>query len=308
VRPPRHETRVSGENALQVMHPDLCPTKRWKLGDVTITCVMEFPTQVMNPEDLLQTTRAAVLEHGWLQGDFATEDGSLYANFQAFVIEAGGLKIMVDTCIGEGKPGGPEEFSSYQAGFLGRLEKAGFPPAAIDVVLCTHLHFDHCGWNTIKVGDRWVPTFPNARYLFAREELAHAEADAGEMPRAMFRDSVKPIFDAGLADIVERDHVIVDEVRLEPSPGHTPGHCCVIIASRGHEAVITGDAIHHPMQACVPEVCSIFCFDADGSRRSRKTLLERASANGSMVLGNHFAGPTAVRVEVAPRGYRMKPA
>ncbi len=130
-------------------------------------------------------------------------------------------------------------------------------------MLCTHLHFDHVGWNTHRVGDAWVPTFPNARYLFGRVEYDHWKATGDDHTNGR-PESIQPVFDAGLADLVESTHRINDEIWLEPTPGHTPGHHSVRISSGGHEAVITGDMTHHPIQIAEPH-CGISA-DVDPDR------------------------------------------
>ena len=278
---------------------------RWEIGDITVTRVMELPTMAMEPDDLLQTTREVVARHDWLQPDYVTPDLLLRANIQAFVIEAGGKRIMVDPCVGNDKPREGQLFSMLQTPFLERLAVAGYPRESIDFVLCTHLHFDHCGWNTMLVSGEWVPTFPNARYLFARAEYACATKPEGEEEAAVYRDSVRPVMAAGLVDLVDPLHEIVSGVRLEPSPGHTPGHCCVTLDSRGQTAMITGDAIHHPLQAAEPDICSLYCWDKTLAVASRKSILEIASITGATLFGSHFPEPTAVRVRKAATGWRM---
>src|SRR6185295_15252274 len=134
------------------------------------------------------------------------------------------------------------------------LAKAGFAADDVDAVLCTHMHVDHVGWNTRLVDGAWRPTFSRARYLFGRTEYDHWQAAGDPGERQVIADSVQPVIDAGLADWVESDHAVTPEVRLEPTPGHTPGHVSVRIRSGGEEAVITGDLVHHPIQCCAPEV------------------------------------------------------
>ena len=179
--------------------------------------------------------------------------------------------------------------------FLTDLVDAGSPRESIDVVLCTHLHLDHVGWNTMRVDGRWVPTFPNARYLFARTEWEYWK-DQPEEFGPVITDSVRPIIDAGLADLVEMDHQLTDEVRLEPTPGHTPGHVSVHIRSAGEEAMITGDMMHHPCQIARPDWSTVLDYDAEQSRRSRRGFLERCAQGPVLVIGTHFMPPTAGRI------------
>lgn len=284
--------------------------RRWTVGDIRITRILELPPMAFDPADFLQTTRDEVLRRQeWLVPDFATEAGDIILHFQAFVIEAGGRRIMVDPCIGNNKPRVPPELNMLDTPFLQRLESAGFPRESIDFVLCTHLHVDHCGWNTMLVDGQWVPTFPNARYFFAKTEFDHAKIDVSDPnAQAIFADSVQPIVDAGLAELIDPDHEIVEGVRLEATPGHTPGHCSVIIASGSEQAILTGDVIHHPIQTSMPEVSSNFCWDTDMGRATRRAMLERVAKDQAIMIPTHFAGPTAVYVRPDGEAWRVEEA
>jgi len=156
-------------------------------------------------------------------------------------------------------------------------------------VVCTHLHVDHVGWNTRLEGDRWVPTFPNARYVFVDRDFEHWARQDEEMHAASFADSVRPIAEAGLADLVPRDHVLCDEVRLEPTPGHTPGHASVRITSGGASAVITGDMVHHPLQLAAPERSSFADTDPVLATATRREFVDRYADSGTLVFGTHFS-------------------
>jgi len=155
---------------------------------------------------------------------------------------------------------------------------------------------DHVGWNTMLKDGKWVPTFPNARYLIGRREWAHWKDEPDGPDRAVRNDSVRPIVYAGLADFVDTDHHVTPEVFLEPTPGHTPGHVSVRLRSRGEEAVITGDLMHHPVQCAHPEWASRADYDAEQARVTRQRFLETSARDGALVFGTHFAGPTAGRV------------
>ncbi|MEZ5230655.1 MAG: MBL fold metallo-hydrolase [Acidimicrobiales bacterium] len=158
-------------------------------------------------------------------------------------------------------------------------------------MLCTHLHFDHVGWNTVRVDDRWVPTFPNARYLIAATELDHVRRDDH---MGVLEPSVQPLLDAGLVDAVATDHRVTSEVRLLPTPGHTPGHVSVTIESAGRRATITGDAVHSPLQFTYPELAaSRFDHDSMQSTETRRALIEAHADVDVLVLGTHFAPPAA---------------
>jgi glyoxylase-like metal-dependent hydrolase (beta-lactamase superfamily II) len=177
--------------------------RKWRIGKVTATRILEMDTLVIPPESMLKTTTGTVLEYDWLQSHYATPKGRLLTHIQTFVLEIGDLRIMVDPCIGNHKPRqGPAFFNMLNTPFLEYLGEAGFPPETIDVVLCTHLHLDHVGWNTRLENGKWVPTFPNARYLFSRIEFEHTKNDNRLKGDETFSDSVQPIMDAGLGQLV----------------------------------------------------------------------------------------------------------
>jgi glyoxylase-like metal-dependent hydrolase (beta-lactamase superfamily II) len=286
----------------------------WTIGDVRVTRVQEMSVPFDPTMLFVDVTPARVLSHDWLRPHFAFDDGNLHLSIHAFVVEAGGKRIVVDTCVGNDKERPETPFHHLATRFFEDLSAAGFPPESIDYVLCTHMHVDHVGWNTRLVNGKWVPSFPNARYLFARTEWEHwskeaeSEADGGLHASAVIGDSVRPIFDAGLAQLVEATHQVTPEVRLEPTPGHTPGHVSVRIASRGAEAVITGDMIHHPIQCAEPEICTHFCTDAERARATRRSFLARHAGAPVLVLGTHFAGPTGGHIAQDGETWRFVPA
>ena len=266
----------------------------WQVGAVRVTRVRElggepFPGTFMFPD----ASPALVGRHAWLRPHFAHADGRLYGSIHSFVIESGKRRIIVDTCVGNDKPRSVKAWNLLHEPYLQNLARAGFAADTIDTVLCTHLHVDHVGWNTRLVQGKWVPTFANARYLFGRKEWEHWSADATHHRNGdVIGDSVRPIIDAGLAQLVEMDHALTDEVRLEPTPGHTPGHVSVHITSRGEEAVITGDIMHHPLQCAEPDLANNFDADAAVARNTRRAFLGRYANRPVLVLGTHFAPPT----------------
>lgn len=288
----------------------------WQIGQVKITQVVEAGPSPTSTKFLFKDPPAdLVQQHAWLLPHFASPDGKLLMSVHAFVIESAGRTIVVDTCVGNDKPRQNPGWNRLQTNFLADLAAAGFAPERIDTVLCTHLHVDHVGWNTRWDGSKWVPTFPNARYLFARTEWQHwadeaaarraANPDAGPEDD-VFGDSVQPIVDAGLADLVAMDHRLTDAVWLEPTPGHTPGHVSVRIRSGGQEAVITGDLMHHPIQCSEPDRLVKFDSDATMARETRRRFLACCAADRSLVLGTHFAHPTAGRVVAAGAAWRFE--
>jgi glyoxylase-like metal-dependent hydrolase (beta-lactamase superfamily II) len=175
-------------------------------------------------------------------------------------------------------------------------------------VLCTHLHLDHCGWNTRREGGRWVPTFPNARYLFDEGELKfwQNKRDAGEAHMEHVDDAIQPIVDAGLVDFITPGHKITDEIRLAPTPGHTSGHVSVHISSAGQDAVITGDVVHHPVQLAVPDWENNFDFDKDAGARQRRRFFGLYADQPALVIGSHFSDPGAGHIVSDGDAWRLK--
>ncbi len=276
---------------------------RWKVGNVTVTRVQEIEAPQLR--FLLREARPENLRMiEWL-GPFLAGNGDALASIHALVLEAGDRRILVDTCVGNDKPRPIPIWNMRKGSFLEDLTAAGFPPETIDTVVCTHLHVDHVGWNTHLVDGRWAPTFPNARHIIARREWEHWDAETDELAVQVLADSVRPIFDADLVELVSMDDEVADCVRLEPTPGHTPGHVAVHIESAGEHAVITGDLMHHPCQIAHPEWTATVDTDKELARRTRREFLERHADRPVLVIGTHFAGPTAGRIVRDGERYRL---
>jgi glyoxylase-like metal-dependent hydrolase (beta-lactamase superfamily II) len=224
--------------------------------------------------------------------------GNLILTIQAFLVRTRHHTILIDTCVGNHKSRPLRPFWHMQKlnTFLPRLAAAGVNPEDVDYVMCTHLHGDHVGWNTQLRDGRWVPTFPNAKYIFAQREWDSIEALHRRDPQPQFVDSILPVMEARQAQLVSSEFALNDEVWLEPTPGHTPGHACVHLASRGAEAVITGDCIHSPVQ-CV-ELGWTMRADSDPALASatRRGFLERYCDSGVMVCATHFPEPSIGRI------------
>jgi glyoxylase-like metal-dependent hydrolase (beta-lactamase superfamily II) len=271
--------------------------RHWRVGDVDIARIVE----VYGFEDditmlLPDATPRYVQQFGWLLPHFATPDGRMIISFQCFVLRSKGRTAMIDTCIGNDRKREFDVFCNLQNTFLEDLSTAGFPAAEVTDVLCTHLHFDHVGWNTRLVGGKWVPTFPQARYLFGRREWEHWEhlrATGGYHHMDHLQDSIDPVIEAGLEEFIDPDFRLTDEVSLMATPGHTPGHVSVLIESRGERAVITGDLMHHPIQIAVPATEANFDMDKAQAARTRCDFVQRFGGSGTLVIGSHFAEPTA---------------
>src|SRR6266568_5748441 len=274
-----------------------------ELGRLSVVAVVERAGPTRPTWLLPDATPEAVERHrSWLAPNFLDDKGRFLQSIHSFVVQAPGLTLLVDTCVGNDKDrGGRQPFHMMHTAFLEDLAAAGFPPESIDVVLCTHLHVDHVGWNTRLDGGRWVPTFPNARYIFGREEFEFwkKESETGREEYGLIDDSVMPIVDAGRASLVESDYVIDDRLQLEPSPGHTPGHVCVRLRTKAGEAVFTGDMMHRPIQVAETAWNSRFCTDADLARKTRKAFVERHADADVTILAAHFPVPGRI---VAPGG------
>lgn len=264
----------------------------WQIGSVKVTRIVEMDLPV--PASVItEATPAELRKLPWLYPHFVSaDDTTLNLSVHALLVEAPGLRLVVDTCIGNDRP---REFTGGEAlstPFLQQLGEAGWSRDGVDAVVCTHLDVDHIGWNTMLDAGRWVPTFPRARYLIGRQEYEFWKGvDEAEQVAAM-ADSIKPIFDAGLVELVEQDHVLSPEVRLIPSNGHTPGHVSVLIESGGARAVITGDMTHHPCQMAHPG-WTLADIDPRTAVETRSRLFAEWADQPILVIGTHFAAPTA---------------
>jgi len=278
---------------------------KWRIGDVTVTRVVEIEATGGMSRVIPDAKRERLKEIPWMYPHFADENGRMRGAIHALIVEAPDRTIMVDTCVGNDKERGNPAWNQLQTAFLDDMEKAGYVLDAIDTVLCTHLHIDHVGWNTMLVDGKWVPTFPKARYLIGQVEFSHWQADTDLDQVAVMADSVLPVFDANLVDLVETDHQISDEISLMPTVGHTPGHVSVMIRSNGEEAMITGDFIHHPCQFAHPEWSSSFDTDPAQSAQTRREVFDRYADTPTLIIGTHFATPTAGHLKRDGDAYRL---
>jgi glyoxylase-like metal-dependent hydrolase (beta-lactamase superfamily II) len=276
---------------------------QWQIGKIRVTRIMEMELAGGTRFILPEATREACLPLEWLRPHFMDAQGNLIMSVHALVVDTGDRRIIVDTCIGNDKQRSIPAWSNLQTSFLQDLDSAGYPRESIDTVLCTHLHVDHVGWNTMLVDNQWVPTFPNARYLLAEKEWRHWDSVGGDpMNAELLNDSVRPVLAAGLVDLVDWEHEVCEGVRLAPTPGHTPGHVSIHIESGGERALITGDWIHHPCQMTRTDWCSSADHDQHQARATRETLLENYTDKPVLIIGTHFATPTAGRVKRLPQG------
>ncbi|MEX2229100.1 MAG: MBL fold metallo-hydrolase [Dehalococcoidia bacterium] len=267
-----------------------------RIGDATLTLVEELvmPTSARwmlpdHPEPFALLDRS----RSWLEPHMLNERGHVLQSIHSWLIAVDGMRIVVDTGIGNDKDregGGFEGWHMRTGPYLDDLAEAGMPADTVDVVLNTHLHGDHAGWNTRWAGGAWVPTFTNARYRLVEHEWRYWSEQADPTPD-IIEDSVRPVVDAGVVDLVASDHRVSDSVWLEASHGHTPGHVCVRISSAGQDAVIIGDVMHSPIQCAAPEQRPALDRFVEEARAARLALLERYADTPVVVLGTHFHHP-----------------
>jgi len=270
----------------------------WTVGKVKITKVVELETVGSTRFILPLATNEEIQKLPWLIPHFATEEGRLRMSIHSLLVETPSRRIIVDTGLGNDKQGrNVPTWNNRKDPFLDTLTAAGFPPDSIDTVLCTHLHVDHVGWNTKLENGRWVPTFPNARYLFAKREYAHWENEhktqGKETNGGSFDDSVLPVVEAGKAVMIDSDHQPDPLVTIKDYPGHTPGSIAINLRDGGRQACFSGDIMHHPIQVYHPDWSSQFCTDQELSARSRRRLLEDCVESNALLCPAHFPGANA---------------
>jgi len=237
---------------------------------------------------------------------YSAEDDRLITSIHSWLIRTSRHTILLDSCAGNHKDRpGFARFHQLDTPFLQRLRAAGVQPEEVDIVLCTHLHADHVGWNTRLVDGCWVPTFPNARYLFSRVEneigdpRRNRAAEADLLRRNAYRDSVLPVIEAGQAVLVDGDHAIDDCLTIVPAPGHTPGHVALWLENAAGRAMFCGDAIHHALQMHAPHWNSGFCELPDVARTTRRRILEQCVEQRAPLFPGHFGAPHVARVVAA---------
>ncbi len=278
------------------------------LGNITVHKVHEMDSPVPLLSQLPGTTATDLkrLMHWYNQPDEITADPEtalMTFSVHSWVIEVDGLTILVDTCCGNHKNRGLPEVHQLDTRYLENLRAAGFAPGDIDLVMCTHLHFDHIGWNTRLENGKWVPTFPNARYLFSRKDFEYFQQDpqGEELHYEAFLDSIVPVMEAGKGEIVDADiavhREIGDGVWLEPAFGHSPGCCTINAQSGGPAGLFWGDVIHHPVQLIRPDLPFAFDMDAPAASRTRRAVMEQVADSETICFPAHFRRSSAGKVK-----------
>ncbi|WP_307874918.1 MBL fold metallo-hydrolase [Frankia nepalensis] len=253
---------------------------------------LPVPLGLLTDDAAFLSRRVAQLPGGFLDQESMTFRFSSHS----WVLVVDGLTVLIDPCTGNGRKGRGPYFDDLEVPFLERLAEAGAPADTVDIVFCTHLHHDHCGWNTTQVDGTWVPTFPNATYLFVDQEYrrwdtANPDEHPNDFNPSTFDECVRPIVDAGLAKVISTPYVVSPSLTVEPAPGHTVGHTMVRLDSDGVLAYFSGDAFHHPVQLTRPELHLPGCDDLATAIATRQSLVRRALDEGAFLFPAHFPAP-----------------
>lgn len=268
---------------------------KWTIGNVTIFQIVELGAGKIIQSIMPDATPENIKKMKWLIPNYADVDGILKALVQSFLIKSQGKYILVDSCNGNDKnrPSMPE-WGNLKTKFIEKLNEIGITPSDINYVVCTHLHFDHVGWNTTLINEKWVPTFPNAKYIFSKKEYEYWKSKPKkEMIDDLlgFEDSVQPIIEAGLSELVEDNFQFDENVSLISTPGHTPHHVSIQIRSKDKKAIISGDFIYHPCQLEKFEWGNTVDTYPDQALKTRKAIVSSLVDSGTFLLGSHFSNP-----------------
>ena len=280
-----------------------------KLGDVTVTRIEEMHGPLMPPAAFFPDLPEAAWHQ---QRDLLVPDhvdageDLVHAAMQTWLLRSEGRTILIDTGVGNDKarPAVPG-WDHLSLDYLGRLAAAGVHPEDVDLVVNTHLHVDHVGWNTRLVAGEWVPAFPNATYLMPRADFESWDPEQG-LNANVYEDSIAPVHASGQVRLWDEAYTVDANLRLEAAPGHTPGNSVVKLSSGDDRALFAGDLLHTPLQLLHPDHNSCFCEDAALARTTRRRLLGWAADTGALVLPAHFGGHSALEVSHAGDAFAVK--
>lgn len=279
------------------------------VGDLTIHLIIEQEAAFLPAMDMLPGLTPDLLaeNRGWLQKASALDSNDvLVLCFQSYIVKTPHHTILIDSCIGNHKPRPlrPRWHMKTDDAYMRGLAAAGLSVEDIDYVMCTHLHVDHVGWNTRLENGRWVPTFPNARYIFDKGEFDYWNEQHAKTQVPPFADSVLPVVEAKKAEIVRSDFEIGDHTRILPTPGHTPGHVAFTFGRGKDAAVFSGDLMHSPLQARYPELSPKFDVDPAQAAVTRRKFLERYCDTETVCCTAHFPSPSSGKIRRWGSGFR----
>lgn len=294
---PSHEAQTNGsvsynnrKSAMPVM----------TIGDVALHRVeaVRIPNKIAY---FTQDQELLAAHRHWLAPHFLDEQDRFDLVFHSWIFEVDGRVVVLDPCAANGVPSSVPFFNNLDVPFIERMETTGFRPHDIDLVVCTHLHHDHCGWNTQLREGKWVPTFPKARYVMNQTDIDRVGKNREYYRTARnyegsFEHSVLPVMEAGLAELVSGTHRLTPGMVVEPAPGHTLGHQLLHLVSAGKHALFTGDCFHHPIQLVEPSIAFGDSDDMEQVIATRRKLVERAANLDALLIAAHVQAPYAVRV------------
>jgi len=281
---------------------------KFAVGDLTIHRIIEQETTFLGALDLFPTLAPDLLadNRDWMRkaGAIDAED-MLILCFQSYVVRTPHHTILIDSCIGNDKPRPlrPKWNMKTDETYMRALNAAGISLGDIDFVMCTHLHVDHVGWNTRLENGRWVPTFPNARYIFGKTEFDYCTEQHAKTAVPPFGDSVLPVVDAKRAEVVRDDFAVGDHLRILPTPGHTPGHIAFALGRTRDDAVFSGDLMHSPLQTHLPDLSPKFDVDPAQAANTRRSFLERYCDTDTLCCTAHFPSPSTGKIRRKGNGF-----
>lgn len=280
------------------------------VGDLTIHRIVEMETGFTPALEFLPklTPECLAENRQWLLPTALDAEDKLVLCFQSYIVRTPRHVVLVDSCIGNDKDrtARPVWHKKKDEVWMRGLAQLGLTANDIDVVMCTHLHVDHVGWNTRLENGRWVPTFPKARYLFSKKELDYWVAEHEKTPISCIEDSVVPIVEAQRCDLITSDHAMDEHIRLLPTPGHTIDHFAVVLGKTGKDAVITGDLIHSPLQAKYPELAMRLDYDPKQGIETRRRFLESYCETSTLCCFAHFPSPSRGHIKRWGEGFRCE--
>ena len=282
-----------------------------RIGDARITRVLEYSGPTHLPDFLFPDRDHLPIKanQAWLAPNhYVPVMNRLIMTTQIWVVQAGGNVILIDTGVGNRKPRPAEPMNMLNTLMLPWLEAAGAAPDKVTHVVMTHLHVDHVGWNTVLADGRWVPTFPNARYLVPKGDFDPLKAQHDQTPNPVFADSILPVLEAGLVDVIDETREIAGCLVAEPAPGHSAGQLTFRLRSQGEEGIFSADVMHNAIQVARPDWNTRYCVMPDLAAATRAAFLARAADRGALIMPMHFGAPYCGYIRRQGDGYAFEGA